>query len=363
MAPVTYTANHELGLEDTSSDEDSEGGLTASDCSPFSRQTAKLRFTRTTSTVQHLMEARREDGGRTSHLFGCLRRTSSSRTMQYEEERNLTPSPKVKVDTPRTSSQEADKRRRELDRTRREVKKLDQQLEEQQQKGFSQQYLSCSAPDAWISQLPDESTISAEDCWGCCKKNQENCWPPHVDLEPFTGEAKDWPEFIRRFKTWIHDAMPDDAVRMIYLEELLSSDVKELYAPFFRRPDYYRHLLAHLRDRYGAPHLVASSCLTALKQLTLLDPANPAALVAFSRQVQHIGDTLRTIGCERELLAFSTLELSGLIQKLPDSLRASWDLYVQGRSSQLPLPNLKDFSTWINTRANSSWYRWSLSLG
>ncbi len=65
-----------------SSDFESE---TDSGCSQFYRQTARVRFTRTTSKVQHHMEARAADEGR-QQLFGCLRRSSSTSQMaQYLE--------------------------------------------------------------------------------------------------------------------------------------------------------------------------------------------------------------------------------------------------------------------------------------
>lgn len=65
-----------------SSGEESENN---SGCSHFYRQTAKIRFTRTTSKIQHRIEERTADEG-TQQLFGCLRRSSSTNEVaQYLE--------------------------------------------------------------------------------------------------------------------------------------------------------------------------------------------------------------------------------------------------------------------------------------
>ena len=86
--------------------------------------------------------------------------------------------------------------------------------------GQQQHYSSLtSIPDEWIDQLSspttgaaaqqdddlafESSSSSSSSCWDWCIKSGPSSWPPHVDLEPFTGEAKDWPKFIQRFKILI----------------------------------------------------------------------------------------------------------------------------------------------------------------
>ncbi len=357
MAP-TYGSNvnfvGDINDYSTSYDEESDYSTddyqSSIDCSPIK---AKVRFTRTTSTVQQLMEARQDSRGRTNHLFGCLRRTSSSQTMQYEEERvrdQRTPSPGVRSPKLSTVNNDgaAERRRQELEKTRKEVKRLDQLLEEKQRQDRCR--FNIEPPVAEQQERPS--------CWKWCCGGDKNVYgPSHVQLEPFSGEPKDWPLFIHRFKTWIHDAIPDDTLRMIYLEELLSPEIKDEYSIFFRRADCYSHLLAHLQDRYGSPDSVARSCLMALKQLDPVDPTNPKTAASLSSEVQTIVDTLSAIGCENELQAFSTLEFSGLVDKLSGSLRKSWILHVKERPSLLPLPTLRDFSSWLNEEVAFHFHR------
>ena len=145
-----------------------------------------------------------------------------------------------------------------------------------------------SLPDSWIAQLPsftesplDERVSPRSPSSGnsfCCWDwyvNDQSSWPPHVDLEPFTDNPMDWPSFIQPFKTWIQDAMPNDSLRMIYLEELLSPDLRQKYSSHFSYPGRYRKLLAHLRNNYGHPLLVVRSCFEALRQLPPLDSDVP----------------------------------------------------------------------------------------
>lgn len=393
-----------------SSDFESE---TDSGCSQFYRQTAKVRFTRTTSKVQHHMEARAADEGR-QQLFGCLRRSSSTSQMSQYLERShakkvnrcfyglcnisemgylyLKQEDKPSYAMGSRRSPESEKRQQELEKTRREVKRMDQlQLEQQQREENYRRTNNMSSalpfstpipsqpccqpnsfPDSWIAQLPSltESAMGTEDrlssrspssgrsscCWGLdwCLSDQSS-WPPHVDLEPFTGDPCQWPSFIERFKTWIHDAMPNDTLRMIYLEELLSPDLRQKYSSYLSYPGRYRNLLVQLRNHYGHPLLVVRACFEALRQLAPLDMNNSkSSLLDFSGKVQHIVATLKMVGCGEETRTFASLELSGLVCKLPENLRDKWSLHIKERQSLVPLPNLDEFATWLQEKAAES---------
>lgn len=87
-------------------------------------------------------------------------------------------------------------------------------------------FLDDSFDEDWIP--PRSSSPSRSRCWEWCHKKDSSSWPPHIDLEPFNGDPMEWPKFIQRFKILIHDAMPNDTLRMIYLEELLSPALEEV---------------------------------------------------------------------------------------------------------------------------------------
>jgi hypothetical protein len=228
-----------------------------------------------------------------------------------------------------------------------------------------------SLPDSWIAQLPSFTESPLDErvsphspssgnsfcCWDWCV-NDQSSWPPHVDLEPFTGNPMDWPSFIQRFKTWIHDAMPNDTLRMIYLEELLSPDLRQKYSSHFSYPGRYRKLLAHLRNHYGHPLLVVRSCFEALRQLDPLDSDIPkTSLSDLSGKIQNILAILKAIRCEEEVRTFSALELSGLVCKLSEDLRDKWNAHIKEKKSLLPLPNLGEFALWLQERAAESTWR------
>lgn len=225
--------------------------------------------------------------------------------------------------------------------------------------------------DAWIACLPSVGESSADEClssspsgdgqsgcWDWCI-SAPSSWPPHVEVEPFNGDPKDWPTFITNFKRCIHDAMPNDTLRMIYLEELLSPELKEKHAAYLRYPTFYRKLLVHLRNHYGHPLLVTRSCFAALRQLNSIDPRNlKASLTDLSSQVQRIVDSVRMVGCEEELKTFSALELSGLVKKLTNDLHNKWDLHTEDKSNIHPLPTLSEFAAWLEERAlEATWWR------
>lgn len=296
-----------------------------------------------------------------------------------------------KIATGGRRSPESEKRQQELERIRQEIKRLDQlQLEQQQREerylfkdtspskrtsptSFETPHMcqSNALPDSWIGQLPSTSEPIVDDgassdssssnpfcCWDWCM-DDDSSWPPHVDLEPFTGVPSQWPFFIQRFKTWIHDVMPNDTLRMIYLEELLSPDLRQKYSSYLSYPGRYRSLLVQLRNHYGHPLVVVRSCFEALRQLTPLDSGNPKSSISdFSANVQNIVATMKVVGCEAELRTFSALELSGLVCKLPEGLHDKWSLYIKEKQALASLPNLGEFATWLQERVvETTWWR------
>lgn len=89
MASI-YSNGKDLGYLYSACEEsyDSSGSESENDsgCSHFYRQTAKVRFTRTTSKIQHHMETSAAVDEGKQQLFGCLRRSSSTSQMsQYLE--------------------------------------------------------------------------------------------------------------------------------------------------------------------------------------------------------------------------------------------------------------------------------------
>lgn len=79
-AGYRYSACEE-SYDSTGSESENDSG-----CSHFYRQTAKVRFTRTTSKIQHHLQTKAASDEGKQELFGCLRRSSSTSQMsQYLE--------------------------------------------------------------------------------------------------------------------------------------------------------------------------------------------------------------------------------------------------------------------------------------
>lgn len=158
--------------------------------------------------------------------------------------------------------------------------------------------------------------------------------------------------FIQRFKTWIHDAMPNDTLRMIYLEELLSTELRQKYSAYLSYPGRYRSLLVHLKNHYGHPLLVVRSCFEALQKLVPVNLNSSESTVGdFSTQIENILSILKMVGCEEEANTFTALELSGLESKLSKDLQEKWKLYIKERRTVTILPNLREFVSWLQERA------------
>ncbi|KAI9561907.1 hypothetical protein GHT06_012869 [Daphnia sinensis] len=290
-AAYRYSACEE-SYDSTESESENDSG-----CSHFYRQTAKVRFTRTTSKIQHHLQTKAASDEGKQELFGCLRRSSSTSQMsQYLESSHAVKGERGTLGNRR--SPESEKRYQELEKTRREIQRMDhfQQLEQQKREernglNKTNSTLSssasipsiplcqpCSLPDSWIAQLPPSA------------------------------------------------------------ESSLDERVK---------------LLVHLRNHYGHPLLVVRSCFEGLRQLAPMD-STKSSLGDLSEKVQHILAILKEVGCEKEVHSFAALELSGLVNKISEDLREKWALHIKEKSSVVPLPDLGEFATWLERYAEST---------
>ncbi len=72
---------------------------------------------------------------------------------------------------------------------------------------------------------------------------------PKMELKQFSGNPKDWPEFIHMFKDMVHDVVPTNSQRMVILRQLLSSEAKAYIADYFASPGSYFAALHQLQRR------------------------------------------------------------------------------------------------------------------
>lgn len=269
-----------------------------------------------------------------------------------------------------TKLYEAEKRRtemkRKLDRSRREIMALEQQQEtvvHQASTGISTVSLSshydfnstvvssttncprrCFFPtetrnpsvrtDEWINHLTTHDP---------CSSSSYPTSRPEED-KPFNGDPKEWHVFADRFKTEVHDVVPDDTLRLLYLRDRLAPEIRQTCTK-----STYPHFLKQLQNAYGHPVLVVRACIEALKQI--LPVMNDDDVKEFAGQIHATIAVLTKAGCQNDLHSYSMLELSGVTAKLQPTLQMEWKKWAENviRTEKIPvLPNLALLASWLD---------------
>ena len=65
---------------------------------------------------------------------------------------------------------------------------------------------------------------------------------PNIEIKPFDGDPRNWTMFLSSFKSLVHDELPNDALRLAALRELLSPPVRQCVADALYDP--CQHLFA-----------------------------------------------------------------------------------------------------------------------
>lgn len=163
-------------------------------------------------------------------------------------------------------------------------------------------------------------------------------------MKPFGGEPRDWPVFIQRVKSMVHDVFPADVQRLTMLSTMLSPHLKQGMSQIFVTPQAYRAALIELHRKYGHPHLVVRSYIQHLMAIQLCRGGNE--LETFSSQLHGAVATLDAAGYGHELE--SSVALEGLVAKLPDSLLSRWGRQVTRLFPRIP--TLRDLDAWLELK-------------
>jgi hypothetical protein len=169
---------------------------------------------------------------------------------------------------------------------------------------------------------------------------------PRINLAPFDGDPRNWSHFIQNFKSLVHDVVPDDAQRIVFLKDYLTERVRNSVANSLRDPAQYRAALEKLQKRYGNPQLVVRAHVQSLMQLPGPKDGDFDSLCVFSGAIQAAVTDLSNGGHIHDLLAPGLLYQ--VTSKLPPVLTQKWgEMMCQLQPKAV---TLIDFDHWLDSR-------------
>ena len=149
--------------------------------------------------------------------------------------------------------------------------------------------------------------------------------------------------FISNFKTFIHDQLPSDALRMAALRTHLSEEVRQTIADALLDPSQYGYAIARLFEEYSHSYVLSDGYIDKMLSLPSVDQKDPQSLKIFSGNLHGIVSALVHCGNRDQLNSNGTLKL--LLSKLPDGLRVKWGVHAFNMS--LRSPTIADLDNWL----------------
>ena len=144
---------------------------------------------------------------------------------------------------------------------------------------------------------------------------------PKLDLKPYDGDPKKWPDFIAIFRDLVHsDSSLSATEKMALLKRSLSEEIRNGLGDSLSSSALYSEALTELENTYGHPQIVSRAYIQSLIELPKVNNNDYKTLLKFSQTLNGAVSSLKNGGYEHELKASGLLEL--ILAKLPASYKA-----------------------------------------
>ena len=203
-------------------------------------------------------------------------------------------------------------------------------------------------PDAWIDQLDEYGVTSRPQLTAhhhCSFSAMERSLPK-FDLGKFDGSPLDWPLWIGRFKSIVHDQpFLNDSRRLAYLQTTVTGAAESGIQ--FLGEDGANYILAlrMLKARFADSGKIVRAAITALKDTPSPRPQDHTGPTKLYQALRSTVVTLHRQRFIADLLSETNLNIA--VQKLPGPLQSKWAMEVQEHESQ-GRPNLFDLDRWLS---------------
>ena len=202
--------------------------------------------------------------------------------------------------------------------------------------------------DAWIDEL-DEFSVrpqSRPTPHRYCSFSALERSLPKFDLGKFGGSPLDWPLWIGRFKSIVHDQpFLNDNQRLTYLQNAVTGAAKSEIQFLGEDGSNYILALRMLKTRFADSGKIVRAAIVTLKNTPSPHLRDHAGLAKLHQTLRATISTLHRQRFIADLLSETNLSIA--VEKLPDVLASKWAMEVQRHEGQ-GRPNLFDLDRWLS---------------
>ncbi len=131
---------------------------------------------------------------------------------------------------------------------------------------------------------------------------------PKLDLKPYDGDPKKWPDFIAIFRDLVHsNTSLSAAEKMALLKRSLSEEIRNGLGDSLSSSALYSEALTELKNTYGHPQIVSRAYIQSLIELPKVNNNDYKTLLKFSQTLDEAVSSLKNGGYEHELKASGLL--------------------------------------------------------
>ena len=198
--------------------------------------------------------------------------------------------------------------------------------------------------DAWIDQLDEFGVTSPPQLTAHhhCSFSALERSLPKFDPGEFDGSPLDWPLWIGRFKSIVHDQpFLNDSQCLAYLQNTVTGAAKTEIQFLGEDSANYVLALRMLKTRFADAGKIVRAAISALKDTPSPQPQDHAGL---TKLYQALRSTVVTLHRQRVI---ADLPSDIAVQKLSGPLASKWAMEVQKHEGQ-GRPNLFDLDRWLS---------------
>ena len=170
---------------------------------------------------------------------------------------------------------------------------------------------------------------------------------PKSEMPTFGGDPCEYPNFIRAFESLIEGKTSSESVKLHYLVQYTSGEVKELMRSCLSMEarEGYSEARRLLSKTYGQNYTIATACINKVIQGPPIKADDAQALQKFSVQLMSCRNTLKDIGYINKIENADSLKR--VIDRLPYDARKRWRFRAvnisENQDREITLEDITDF--------------------
>lgn len=179
------------------------------------------------------------------------------------------------------------------------------------------------------------------------------------ELPHFTGRPEEWPSFIAAYENSTAVCGFTDQENLVRLQKAIKHPARAHVESLMYSPACVSRILATLKRMFAQPTQLFNSYLDKFKREPPPREDKPESVMVYAASVQNLCAVIQSTHLESHMSNPFVMEV--LIEKLPQSFRYQWDIYLTGKKNDMTtfiewLDELSDRVCRVNPNMNLANY-------